>query len=320
MVPNLLYAQLGSPTCIAAQNAVSAEQNTIQQYEQTKNDPKYAGPGMTLYNAGLQQLQTRLAALQGEEEIACSAAGAIQQGDIRPKYMVLTIIYAPPGTTGGKTASYVDYSSGSTLGSTIDVSRSFKTDYSITAGLTVGADKNSASVSLSDEWTEQQTTTDEYKVSYAAKTDIKAPGPSTDGIDHGYDQVWLCLNPIIHVTVQGKKITYTPGIDGNTLEQIYVYVSQLKNPATMFPDVADALKAHGFTTEAYNAILKLDPFANGPGRHRQQTLHPDRLYPSLRASTNRDRPAHRDHLRHLQRIYLYGRPRTHIVDAVDGSR
>src|SRR5690348_12910648 len=36
-------------------------------------------------------------------------------GTVQPKYLVLTVIYAPPGTNGGKSSSSVTYGSSSTL-------------------------------------------------------------------------------------------------------------------------------------------------------------------------------------------------------------
>ena len=90
------------------------------------------------------------------------------------------------------------------------------------------------------------------------------PGPAADGIDHNYDEIWLCLNPLIQVEVAGNKITYTPGVNGTTMHQIYVYVSELKNPSSMRTDVANTLKSLAFTTADYTAILKADPFASGP--------------------------------------------------------
>jgi len=257
-------AQLGSPTCLAAQHAVTEQQAKISAFQLTRNSPQYAGPAITVYQSNLKALQAQLAALQAGAELACSATGtAALNGDIRPKYMLLTVIYAPPGTAGGKTSSFVDYSTGSTLGSTVDVSHAFKSDYSVSAGLSVNGGVASANVTLSDEWTAQQTTTDEYKVDSTAKMDKKVPGPSVDGIDHGYDEFVLWLNPILHVTVQGKKLTYTPGVDGSALQSIYVYASELKNPTTMRADVAAALNARGLTVTDYNNILSADPFANG---------------------------------------------------------
>ncbi|MGB6303085.1 MAG: hypothetical protein WBF45_04985 [Acidobacteriaceae bacterium] len=258
-------AQFGSPACVAAQKAVSEQQAKINTFEQSKNDSQYLGQGQIVYTTTLKEMQDELAGLRAGEQIECAAIGGIQDGQILPRYQILTIIYAPPGTAGGKSSSYVDYSTGSTLGTTIDVSNSFKKDFSITAGLSVGGGGNSASVSLDNDWSVQQTTTDDYKVTSSGKNEVKVPGPATDGIDHNYDEIWLCLNPLIQVQIAGTKLTYTPGINGTPMQQIYVYVSELKNPSSMRADVAATLKAKGFTAADYAAILAADPFANGSG-------------------------------------------------------
>lgn len=260
---NVAVGQPGSTACKNAQKAVAAQEKKIEDFEQTRNSPQYAGSAITVYENELKQMQNQLQALRAGEKLACSATGVGQNGVIFPKYMVLTLIYAPPGNASGKStstdASYVDYSTGSTIGSTVDVAHAFKSDYSVTAGLSVGG----ASVSVGGEWTEQQTTTDEYKVNSSDKSDERIPGPAADGIDHDYDEFILCLNPIINVSVQGNKLIYTPGVDGPSLIPLAVFAYELKNPSNMRHDVAVALQAKDFKTSDYNAILSLDPFANG---------------------------------------------------------
>jgi len=48
-----------------------------------------------------------------------------------------------------------------------------------------------------------------------------------------------------------------------TLETYALSVSQLKNPQSLPPNVADVLKAHGLTESDFADILALDPFAQG---------------------------------------------------------
>jgi hypothetical protein len=256
-------AQLGSANCIAAQKLVTDQIAKINAFELTKNSAQYQGDGQAIYAATLKQMNITLQGLQANASLACSSSGGLQEGQLFPKYQVMTIIYAPPGTAGGKSGSYVDYSTGSSLGTIVDVSSSFKSDYSITAGLSVGGGGNSASASLGNEWSTTQLTSTEYKISSTGKNEVKVPGPAVDGVDHDYDQIWLCLNPAMTIEVAGKKITYTPGVNGPVLDQIYVLVSELKNPASMRADVAATLKSKGFTTDDYASILKADPFANG---------------------------------------------------------
>ena len=57
-----------------------------------------------------------------------------------------------------------------------------------------------------------------------------------------------------------------------TLETYTVSVSQLKNPQSLPPNVANVFNAHGFTANDFANILTLDPFAQG-----QTTIDPVRF-------------------------------------------
>ncbi len=46
-------------------------------------------------------------------------------GYVVPSYLVIAVIYAPPGTTGGHSTNSVNYQNGSTLGVTTSASQSF---------------------------------------------------------------------------------------------------------------------------------------------------------------------------------------------------
>ena len=260
--PQPCWRSPGSATCEADQKVVAGQQAKILAFEHTRNSSLYQGQGQIIYTTTLKEMQNTLAGFEASETIACSSTPFIGSGQVFPKYSILTVVYAPPGTAGGKSSSLVDYSSAGSVGSTINASSSFKTDYSVTVSATVGSGGNSATASLGDDWTAQQTTTTDYKVTNTIKNEIKVPGPAADGIDHGYDQIWLCLNPMITLQVEGNKITYTPGIASSPMQQIYVYVSELKT-GKFRSDVAQTLNSKGFTSADYAAILKADPFANG---------------------------------------------------------
>ncbi len=50
----------------------------------------------------------------------------LRRGTAQAKYLVLTVVYAPPGANGGRGASSVKYAVGSTTGTTTSGSQSFK--------------------------------------------------------------------------------------------------------------------------------------------------------------------------------------------------
>jgi hypothetical protein len=179
---------------------------------------------------------------------------------MRPRYQILTIVYAPPGTNGGRSSSSVDYGHGSSTGTTTTTSNSFKSgvDVSVKAGdddLSATADFN-ASVSLTD--------TASVDIKKSQNYDIKVNGPAKDGIDHDHDLFYLWLNPLVKVDIfPGNKVGWGIGVDGPTMLIQYVYAGWLKNPNSMPPGVQRELAAAGLTPSDYTNILSTNPFTSG---------------------------------------------------------
>ena len=57
-------------------------------------------------------------------------------GEVRPKYQIVTVVYAPPGTSSGKSTSQVEYGAASTLGTTTSNTNSFKSGVGVSASVT----------------------------------------------------------------------------------------------------------------------------------------------------------------------------------------
>jgi hypothetical protein len=179
---------------------------------------------------------------------------------LHPKYMVLGIIYAPPGCTASAAmpcngSSFVDYASGSALGTKVAIKDSFKVGFSAT----VDSMQELASVGGSAGFTGTQADSDSAAITKTGSLELKAPG-NGDGIDHGQDQVVLMLNPTVTLSQQNKNLYWHPGYDGPSMARYEVYISELRNPASMRPSVASVLKARGLTTSDYQTILNLSPF------------------------------------------------------------
>lgn len=198
----------------------------------------------------------------------------MSSGTIRPRYEILTVIYAPPGASGGKAPSEVDYGSGSTMGTKTSTSSSFKEGVKVTAGATLGAASGEASFEASTSTTDSSA----VEITKSRSYDIKASGPSVDGIDHDHDLFYLWLNPLIDLAIDAsEKVQWTMDVDGTTvagyaMDIIYVYAGQLKNPSTMSPDVRRRLDAAGLTTDDYARILSCNPFVSG-----KTAIDPDRF-------------------------------------------
>jgi hypothetical protein len=187
-----------------------------------------------------------------------------QQGTLMPKYYVLTVAYAPPGTQGGHSSSSVTYGSGSTTGTTTSASQSFKQNYSIsvTAG---GGFLGSAQAGVSFSYGHSATDNKSLDVKKSATTTIRVDGPSQDGVNHDHDVIYLWLNPKINLVLTSNSAAWTfSGTD--TAEIQYVYVGWLKAPSTMPPGVVQALQRHGITQADFPDILKRDQFAGSVRR------------------------------------------------------
>lgn len=195
---------------------------------------------------------------------------------VRPKYIVGAIVYAPPGCTSATPNSacsqpgLVDYSSGSSMGSKVTIADSFKYGLKVTASfgndITGGPD-------VSFGWNRTTGDTRFASLTKSGSLEIKVPG-NGDGIDHNQDMFELLLNPTITLSTDGTNIFWQPGYAGDAVARYEVYVSELRNPATMRPDVARELKKLGLTAADYKTIRCLDPFA-GPGVSGPGGLHPD---------------------------------------------
>ena len=205
---------------------------------------------------------------RGERECNCTGAPAPTPTPtvVRPKFIVAAIVYAPPGcvsTTPNSPCSQpglVDYTSGSSMGSKVTIADSFKEGFKITA--TVGNDITGSS-QVSFGWTGTTGDTKSSSLTKSASLEIKVPG-NGDGINHDQDLFELLLNPTLKVSTDGTNIFWQPGYSGEAVARYEVYASELRNPATMRPAVAQVLAKAGLTAADFKTIRCLDPFV-GPG-------------------------------------------------------
>lgn len=201
-----------------------------------------------------------------------SAEPPPDNGTATLKYSVLTVVYAPPGTKGATSSSSVSYGSQSTTGTTTTNSRSFKQDYSVTASVTGGfgctGDKCTWGVGggVSYEYSKNKTHSDAMDVKKSTSSTLAVNGPSTDGIDHQFDQIWLMLRPTVKVSIADEAIQWTFDNATDQAHNIpqYLYVRWLKDPSLLqqeAPGTLRDLQAAGITPEDLADILKSDPLA-----------------------------------------------------------
>jgi hypothetical protein len=212
---------------------------------------------------------------RGFSAIATVAVNVLASGQVLPTYQILTMLYAPPGTNGGRSSSQVSYASGSTTGTTDSISHSFKDglDVNASVGGALGSVKLGASADFSASKT--GTTTSQVSINKGINNQINDPGPSADGIDHGHDVFYLWLNPLLNVTIDHLgKIAWEIGVNGQEMLIQYVYVEWLQNPSLMPPGVAQALTVAGLTMADYAQILACNPFSSG-----DTAIDPNRFVP-----------------------------------------
>jgi hypothetical protein len=183
---------------------------------------------------------------------------------LRPKYLVLAILYAPPGCTPSAEypcqPSTATYAEASKLGTKVSTSHSFKYGTEAKGGVDIGFLQLGADTGFSETWS-HESSVDYTKTGNKTFTAVSG---KTDSIDHGWDAFLLELNPTVTL-VKKNYLYWYPGISGSPVEPTYVYASELENPATMRQNVATNLKEAGLTTQDYACILALDPFG-GPSR------------------------------------------------------
>jgi hypothetical protein len=195
------------------------------------------------------------------QQIDGNVAGPTAYGSLRPSYMLLTVIYAPPGTNGGKSASSVEYGTSSSTGSTVSATSSFKAGIDIKATAGPELAKVTAGFSFSDTNTNEVS----YKQTYSDSSDLKIPGPPSDGVDHDYDQFVLWLNPLLHIKADTQKnASWVLDIDGEEMHFATVTAGELKNPASMAPGLQQALAAAGLGPGDYLSLLNsgANPFVS----------------------------------------------------------
>ena len=194
---------------------------------------------------------------------AVQPANQPQTGTSRLSYILLTVVYAPPGTNGGKSSSTVKYSSGSATGATSTFSSSLKG--SINAGLTFGSGKNGQG-SFGVSAATQTKDTSSFATKKTVNYEIDVAGPGTDGINHDEDLFYLWLNPQLTITADPwNNSTWELGSPaGQNMTIQYARARDLKNPATMNAQVLQDFTAAGMTTSDFASILSADPFAFGP--------------------------------------------------------
>jgi hypothetical protein len=189
------------------------------------------------------------------------------------RYLVVSVVYAPPGTNGGHSASSVSYSSGTTTATTTSASQTFKA----TNSLSLSAEGIFGAIGASDTYTFSISNIDSQSlvISKAKTGNFTRPGPGADGINHDEDIIYVVLNPTVNLALSPSSVSWTP--IGSAKTPIPLAVNWLNGHDPNMPaDIASALQSAGITAADYANILARDPFTDpsytvDPNRFSYQT-------------------------------------------------
>jgi hypothetical protein len=202
-------------------------------------------------------------------------------GTVNPSYVVLSVIYAPPGSGTTQNQSYVDYTNTTEVGTDTSLSNSFSqsNEFSV-SGVASGQ-----SFGLTGSETQEEDTSSSIAINQTSSVSDKYPGlypAMTAGLNHDNDIILLWLNasmdceaeqswtPSSHYQTwptQTNCILYdttgTPGDpDDPLMDVVQLPVGWLNGDFTMETDVQNILANHGVTSAYYQDILNADPYAS----------------------------------------------------------
>jgi hypothetical protein len=206
-------------------------------------------------------------------------------GHINPKYVVLAVTYAPPGSQ-----SNVNYSESTLLGDSTSIANSnnfqssIKVSIKATTGVATGIFglQGSTTYSYSQGWINEQDTSSSISLNKTTQIAELVRGPSSSqGINHDYDVIWLWLNPLaLYDVLPGPDSVTWTGYDYDATDMpdmdVYpVYVGYLNGHFAIPSDVATVLarpwatgqtwgpgEGPGLTAQDFMKILAADPFSN----------------------------------------------------------
>lgn len=219
----------------------------------------------------------------GKAAVSACIAACVQRcqpktvsGQVHPKYLILAIVYAPPGCTSSSASkcsqSKVDYGSSSSIGTKVSTSSSFKSGVDVSVNFDGGGGN---SLSLGGSFSVTTTDGTSETITNKQGSDISTSSIQ-DGVDHDFDTFFLLLNPVVNVAEKGSDLSWNLGFSGPFGVLQTLTVSELKNPSTMPAPVAQTFAKLGFTNSDYQTILSQDPFAGGgsvdPNRYVPTTL------------------------------------------------
>lgn len=205
----------------------------------------------------------------GGRFLPCSAIEEeILTGQVRPNFLVVTVLYAPPGSATGSPSS-VSYGAGSTTGVATSASLSFKNETSVAYSGTLEGKGFTGGIESSFAFSSSSSTSSVAEITKSETSVISTVGAATDGVNHDRDVIYLWLNPLLNVEIQGDDVRWSFAQGDSAVFQ-FLFVDWLKNPEQVPANVMARLVANDVTIDDFPAILARNPAALG------EALDPER--------------------------------------------
>jgi hypothetical protein len=118
-------------------------------------------------------------------------------GYVNPKYKIVGVMYAPPGSK-----STVTYADNSVVGSSTSVTSTFSSSdtltISLSGGISIFGFTDKVTTTSSDSYTQQESSSSTVAISQTTSSSTGLSGYSdpVNGLNHDYDYIFLWLNPI----------------------------------------------------------------------------------------------------------------------------
>jgi hypothetical protein len=144
-----------------------------------------------------------LVAYGGQGTITLPPVGVI--GFVNPKYIVVGVTYAPPGSS-----SFVTYTDSTLVGNTSTTTGSFQSDVNVTISVTddisawsaLGGAAVKITGTSSTDVTQGSNSSSTVTMSKTSTVSYQTKGtPTCSPVNHDYDTIWLWLNPLVIYTV-----------------------------------------------------------------------------------------------------------------------
>ncbi len=208
------------------------------------------------------------------------SATILVPGYVNPKYQVVGIIYAPPGS-----ASSVSYTNSTLVNSTVSTKNSYTTGHRV--GSTSSLSKSvkawkfgtlDSSVQSSSSYSQATTTTDSSAVTIQKQMNYQnGPflGPTCDycGVDHDYDIILVWLNPVHLFSLTNGGVVQPNGYGFSSLDQpgmdVYqVYAGELNGDLPVRASTTTAFARSWASTTNFNYNT-----GSGPGLTAQDKVN-----------------------------------------------